>query len=137
MILPMLRTLCLVGVLMTALSLDAAIPMKLPRLKVGNETYTNITVTGVNATDLFFSYPGGAKNVKLRALEPEIQKLFDFDPTAATQAERQRAENESRYENAVASKSITLAGSVPSAKNTSTNETGRTSSEDNMADSIS
>jgi thiol-disulfide isomerase/thioredoxin len=122
---------------MTALSLTAAVPMKLPRLKVGNETYTNVTIVGVNATDLFFSYPGGAKNVKLRALEPEIQKLFDYDPATATQAERQRTENESRYETAVASRVITTAGSVPSIKNTSTSETGRASSEDNMADSLS
>src|SRR5215471_13292961 len=98
---PMLRPLCLVGVLMTTLSLNAALPMKLPRLKVGNEIYTNVTVVSINDTDLFFSYSQGVKNVKLRALEPEIQKLFDYNPATATQAERQRAENESKYETAV------------------------------------
>ena len=133
----MLRSALLILAWITALSLSAAVPVKLPRLKVGNETYTNVTVVGVNATDIFFSWSQGSKNVKLSALEPEIQKLFDYDPAAARDAERKRVENESRYENAVASKQITTAGSIPRPIITNTNENARTSSEDNMLDSIS
>jgi thiol-disulfide isomerase/thioredoxin len=121
---------------MTALSLNAALPVKLPRLKVGSEVYTNVTVFNVNDTDLFFSSAEGVKNVKLRLLEPEIQKLFDYDPVAATRAKRKRVENESKYETAVATKAITTAGSIPRPVDTKTNETGRLTSEDSMADSI-
>ncbi len=133
----MLRPTALFCALMTTLSVGAALPMKLPRLKVADETYTNVTVVNVNATDLFFTYSKGIKNVKLRALEPEIQKLFDYDPRTAKEAERQRTENETKYENAVASRQITPAGSIPSPIASNTNQNAKASSEDNMSDSIS
>src|SRR5438477_4650222 len=59
---------------------------KLPVLKVGPEVYSNVTVTAVTATDIYFSYDKGAANAKLKNLEPALQKHFKFDAAAAAAA---------------------------------------------------
>ncbi len=60
---------------------------KLPVLKVGKEVYSNVTVTAVTATDIYFTYAKGARNVKLKNLEPALQKHFNFNP-ASLEAEK-------------------------------------------------
>lgn len=62
---------------------------KLGVLKVGNEVYSNVTVTAVTATDIYFTYSGGMGNVKLEYLDPELQRKFHFDPKKASQQERE------------------------------------------------
>ena len=42
----------------------------LPALKVGSEVYSNVTVTKVTDTDIYFTYAGGMANVKLSKLDP-------------------------------------------------------------------
>src|SRR6185436_20928880 len=61
----------------------AAYPSHLDQLKVGSQTYTNVAIVSVSATDLYFSHEKGIKNVKLRLLDPETQKLFNYDPRTA------------------------------------------------------
>jgi hypothetical protein len=56
---------------------------KLPVLKVGAQVYSNVTVTGVTATDVYFSFNKGAANIKLKNLDPEMQKHFHYDATKA------------------------------------------------------
>lgn len=70
---------------------------KLDRLVVGSRTYTNVTVVGMNATDLFFTYDKGMSNAKLKYLEPELQKRFGFDPEAASAAEQQQIDDEAKW----------------------------------------
>jgi thioredoxin-related protein len=70
---------------------------KLPFLKAGNEVYTNVTVTRVSATDVFFTHAGGMDNVKLKNLSPELQKHFNFDPKKAQAVELKQAENKTKY----------------------------------------
>jgi hypothetical protein len=74
-----------------------AAPMKMESLAVGSMTYNNVTVLGVNASDLYFNSDHGIRNVKIRLLSPELQQQFHYDPVAAAQAEAQQAEDEKRY----------------------------------------
>jgi len=75
-----------------------AAQIKLPELKVGSRTYHNVTVLGFNTTDVFFTHRGGISNAKLKYLEPEMQKLFYYDETAATEAERQQQEENELFQ---------------------------------------
>ena len=70
---------------------------KLPLLKAGNNTYTNVTVTSVSATDIYFTYAGGMENVKIKNLSPDLQKHFNFDPKKAKAAEIEQVKNKARY----------------------------------------
>ena len=75
-----------------------------PTLKAGSEVYSNVTVTTVTATDIYFSHAKGMGNVKLRSLEPELQKRFKYDSTKAGEVEVQQAASTARYQMAVAAK---------------------------------
>jgi hypothetical protein len=66
--------------------LSMAADQKLPVLKVGTQVYSNVTITSVSATDIYFTYDKGAANAKLKNLEPALQKLFNFNPARANAA---------------------------------------------------
>ncbi|HEX4350972.1 MAG TPA: thioredoxin fold domain-containing protein [Verrucomicrobiae bacterium] len=88
-------------VLTVAVSLLAArADEQLPVLAVGGQTYTNVTVTSVSATDIFFFYAGGMGNAKLKNLSPELQKHFKFDPDKAKAAELKQADNQAKFHQA-------------------------------------
>ena len=70
---------------------------QLPVLKAGSEVYSNVTVTTVNATDVYFIYAGGMANVKIKNLSPELQKHFHYDSKRATVAEAKLADNKTQY----------------------------------------
>lgn len=70
---------------------------KFPLLKVGGDSYTNVTVTSVSATDIYFIHAGGTANVKLKNLPPELQKRFNFDPAKARAAELKQAESQAKF----------------------------------------
>lgn len=70
---------------------------KLPVFMAGSETYSNVTVTSVSATDVYFTYAGGMANVKIKNLSPDLQKHFSFDPKKAKAAELKQAENQAQY----------------------------------------
>ena len=70
-------------------------------LKVGDEVYSNVTVTSSSATDIYFSHSRGIGNAKLKNLEPAIQKKFNFDPTKAAEKEQEQAESFGRYATAL------------------------------------
>jgi thiol-disulfide isomerase/thioredoxin len=76
----------------------------LDRLVVGSRTYTNVTIVGVNTTDLFFTYDKGMSNAKLKYLEPELQARFRYDPEVAALVEQQQIEDEARYIAAMSAK---------------------------------
>ncbi len=94
---------------MTAI-LFMAVPMifaagdTFPTLQAGSEVYSNVTVTTVTATDIYFSHAKGMGNVKLRSLEPELQKRFKYDSVKAGEVEVQQAAATARYQMAVAAK---------------------------------
>ena len=116
---------CLLG-----LSLQAADPIKFDYLKVGSQTFSNCTVVGMNATDVYFTHDKGMSNVKLKYLEPEAQKRLSFDPKAAAAAEKEHLQQVAKFQNNLATK-------VGTAPQKASNVDTPTSSEDNFADPIS
>jgi cytochrome c biogenesis protein CcmG, thiol:disulfide interchange protein DsbE len=84
-----------------ALCLLAVGPLRadefLPMLKANGNVYSNITVTTVTATDVFFTYSNGMGNAKLKNLTPELQKHFNYDAAKGAQAEKQQVENKALY----------------------------------------
>lgn len=80
-----------------ALSLVVQADEKLATLKVGSEVYTNVTVTRVSATDVFFFHAGGMGNAKLKKLSPDLQQHFKFDPEKAKAAELKQTANQTKY----------------------------------------
>ena len=79
--------LCLAG-----LTLPVFAEEKLPLLKVGSQTYSNVTVTTVSATDIYFVSSQEMGNAKLKDLDPALQKHFHYDP-AKVQATEQKPMN--------------------------------------------
>lgn len=69
---------------------------KLPTLKVGDETFSNVTVTKVTATNIFFTSNQGPTNAELKNLDPAWQKHFHYDP-AKTGAERKQKPGHAPY----------------------------------------
>ena len=58
-----------------------------PVLKVGgDEVYSNVTVTSVSATDIYFTHANGIGNAKIKNLDPALQQHFHFDPAKAKAA---------------------------------------------------
>jgi len=127
----MLRCCFLLGLMLVAFSLPAA-PVKLNYLKVGSKSYTNVTVIGVNTTDLYFTHENGITNVKLKYLEPTLQKRFNYDPQAAAELERQQEKDDALYHEAIALDIMARAERVASAV-----KKAAVTSEDNLADPIS
>jgi thiol-disulfide isomerase/thioredoxin len=74
-----------------------AATIKFDSLKVGSTTYSNVTVVGMNETDLYFKHDHGISNVKLKYLDPAVQKQLGYDALIAKEAEQQREQEQSRY----------------------------------------
>jgi hypothetical protein len=70
---------------------------KLPILKVGQQTYSHVTMTEVTATDIYFISDQGVANAKLKDLEPGMQKHFHYNPAKAVAAERKLRAGSSSY----------------------------------------
>jgi cytochrome c biogenesis protein CcmG/thiol:disulfide interchange protein DsbE len=98
--------------------------LKLDLLNVGSHSYSNVTVLGANTTDLYFTHSGGISNVKLRQLDPQLQKHFDFDPKAAEQAERQQELDDLKFHYSISSNVIAKAveAAVTAKKTAATSE---------------
>jgi cytochrome c biogenesis protein CcmG/thiol:disulfide interchange protein DsbE len=74
---------------------------RLANLKVGSEVYTEVTVTSVTATDIYFSHSRGLGNAKLKTLDPELQRQFHFNPDRAAETEKQQVAAHARYAQAL------------------------------------
>ena len=70
---------------------------KLPVLKVGINVYSNVTVTTVTPTDIYFTHSGGMGNAKLKQLSPELQQHFGYDVKQAGAAEQKQAAANVQY----------------------------------------
>ncbi len=66
-------------------------------LKVGKDSYTNVTVTSVTATDIYFSHANGMGNAKLKNLDVELQERFKFDSAKASEMEKKQAAASAKY----------------------------------------
>ena len=93
---------CLLG-LGTLLPDASRAEEKLATLKIGIHVYTNVTVTSVTDTDIYFQHAGGMGNGKLKRLSPELQKHFGFNQAAGQLAEKQQNEANARFYQGIAS----------------------------------
>jgi hypothetical protein len=59
-------------------------------LKVGSETYSNVVVTSVSATDIYFKFDKGVANAKLKKLDRELQAHFRAAAVNADAIEKKR-----------------------------------------------
>jgi thiol-disulfide isomerase/thioredoxin len=59
-----------------------------PFLKAKDMVYTNVTVTTVTATDIYFTHAQGLASAKLKDLDPELRKHFHFDPVKSARIEQ-------------------------------------------------
>lgn len=93
-----MKTLCLLlFALATGVLVVRADDEKFPLLKAGNNAYTNVTITSVTASDIYFIHAAGMANVKIKDLSPELQKHFHYNPAQARAAEEKLAENNVKY----------------------------------------
>src|SRR5215471_6584944 len=69
----------------------------LDTFKAGGETYTNVTVTKVTATHVYFMHSQGLGDARLKDLMPALQKHFHYNPSAAAAAETKRAQESAAY----------------------------------------
>jgi len=84
-------------IVFSALAATVRADENFPVLQAGGETFSNVTITSVSATDIYFTYTGGMENVKIKTLSPALQKHFGFDLKKAQVRELEMAENKVRY----------------------------------------
>lgn len=70
---------------------------KLAVLKVGSEVYSNVTVTSVTSTDIYFTHDKGIGNTKLKNLDPALQKHFNYDAAKASATEQKQKASQAQY----------------------------------------
>jgi cytochrome c biogenesis protein CcmG/thiol:disulfide interchange protein DsbE len=66
-------------------------------LKVGSQVYSNVTVTAVTATDIYFNHARGLGNAKLKNLDSELQQHFHFDPAKAREIEKNQIQANAQF----------------------------------------
>src|SRR5215207_8313088 len=96
----MLRIVLLGGLLVSAAMIQAA-DEQVATLQIGSEIYSNVTVTSVSATDIYFSHSRGLGNAKLKNLSPELQKKYQFDTAKASAKAQEQFESHALYNKAV------------------------------------
>lgn len=71
--------------------------IKFDSMQVGSKSYKKVVVLGFNATDVYFTHSKGISNERLKRLDPELQKRFNYDEAVAANAERQQAEDNAEF----------------------------------------
>jgi thiol-disulfide isomerase/thioredoxin len=70
-------------------------------LQAGSQVYSNVTVTTVTATDIYFNHSRGMGNVKLKNLSPELQRHFQFDASKALEVEKGQLQANAQFREAL------------------------------------
>lgn len=96
----MILRIVLFASLVLAPALTRADDEQLATLKVGQQIYTNVKVTSVTATDVYFSHSRGMGNAKLKDLDAAMQKHFHFDPAKASAKQAEQAHANAVYSKA-------------------------------------
>lgn len=77
---------------------------KIPFLKVGVDSYTNVVVNSITDTDIYFKHDGGMGNARLKRLSPELQARFGYQPEKAAAAEKKQADANKNARKEIATK---------------------------------
>jgi len=78
------KILVLIGLLSTTVALRA--DENLPTLRVGGTVFSNVTITSVTASDVYFMHADGIGSAKLKDLDPTMQQHFHYDAGKAKAA---------------------------------------------------
>ena len=70
---------------------------KFTSLNAGSETYSNVTVTSVTTTHIYFTHSRGLGSAKIADLDPALQQHFRFDSAAAEAKLEQQARENGMY----------------------------------------
>ena len=70
-------------------------------LKVGSETYTQVTITTVTKTAIYFTHSRGIGTAKLKDLDPTLQAHFHFDPAEAAAKQAEQSQGNALYAKAL------------------------------------
>jgi hypothetical protein len=65
-----------------------------PKLKIGNDTYTNIRVVKATPIELTLLYDGGGRTIALQDLPPELKAKYPYDVTKAAEYKKKHAEEQ-------------------------------------------
>jgi thiol-disulfide isomerase/thioredoxin len=87
--------------LLGALSPARAAEEQFATLKVGSETYSEVTVTTVTKTAIYFTHSGGMGTVKLKDLDPALQEHFHYNAAEAAAQQAQQTQGNALYSKAV------------------------------------
>ncbi len=93
-----------VAMQMLAVATSFAAAEFLPSLKVGSEVYSNVTVTSLTATDIYFKHAQGMGNAKLKNLEAAEQKRFRFNAAKSGEVEQQQVAATQRFHQELAAR---------------------------------
>ena len=74
------------------------------KLSAAGYTYKDVTVTAVTDTHLQFTHSRGSASIKLKDLDPEMQKHFGFDTAKSAAAEKTQREANAKYQAEVLAK---------------------------------
>ena len=80
-----------------AANLSFSADQKLTSLEAQGQVYSNVTVLKITDADVFFTHARGMGNAKLKDLDPEMQKLFHYDASKASEAQRKQIEANMKY----------------------------------------
>ncbi len=80
------KILLLIGLLCTTAMIHADERFRV--IKVGGDVYSNVLVTSVSATDIYFTHSAGIGSVKIKDLDPILQQHFHFDREKAKTAQQ-------------------------------------------------
>lgn len=83
-----LRFLYIIGLGCLVLASTARADDSFRFLKVHDQIYTNVTVTTVTPTDIYFTHAHGLASAKLKDLDPDFQKYFHFDAARSARVEQ-------------------------------------------------
>ena len=111
----MIPRLLLIICVLTAPAFIRAEDEQFPVLRAGSEVYTNVTVTSITATHIYFMHSGGIGDAKLRDLDPALQKQFHYNSTNAAAAALQRAQANAQYRQALEAKPASAVVALPPA----------------------
>lgn len=101
--------------LITALALTAQADEFFSSLKVKGEVYTNVTVTTVTATDIYFTHARGLASAKLKDLDPELQKHFHFNASKSAEIEEAQAKATAEFREKLATQKVQPGAATPPA----------------------
>jgi Calpain family cysteine protease len=91
-----MKAIPLLASLLLAARLTGAQPERLARLEVsnamGSQVYSNVVITSVTATHVYFTHSFGLGSAKLKDLGADLRKHFHFDPIKAEAVQEQQIE---------------------------------------------